>query len=123
MSDKYIVTIDIDAKGKKNKIKYFLINKTKRKLHNLINIHTKTHKPYKTITGGTKGQTDKPSFNPSALPFNPFGTLVPSPSQAATVATAAPAATAAKQYRTADCPAENALKQRQKACKCCTREE
>ena len=39
MSDKYIVTIDIDAKDKKNKIKYFLINKTKRKLHNLINNH------------------------------------------------------------------------------------
>jgi hypothetical protein len=36
------------------------------------------------MTGGTKGQTDKHLFNPSAQPFNPFGTPATAPSPAAT---------------------------------------
>jgi len=86
MSDKYLVIID--AKGIKKKIKYFLINKANHKLLDIIDNYTKSHKPHKTITGGmtggTKGQTDKHLFNPSAQPFNPFGTPATAPSPAAT---------------------------------------
>jgi hypothetical protein len=86
MSDKYLVIID--AKGNKKKIKYFLINKANHKLLDIIDNYTKSHKPHKTITGGmtggTKGQTDKHLFNPSAQPFNPFGTPATAPSPAAT---------------------------------------
>ena len=86
MSDKYLVIID--AKGIKKKIKYFLINKANHKLLHIIDNYTKSHKPHKTITGGmtggTKGQTDKHLFNPSAQPFNPYGTPATAPSPAAT---------------------------------------
>jgi hypothetical protein len=87
-SEKHIIIID--AKNKKNKCKYFLITKVNKKLHNIIENHTKTHKPYKTITGGTKGQTDKFTFNPSALPFNPFGAPAMAPSPAATATPKSP---------------------------------
>ena len=92
MSDKYLVIIEV--KGNKKNIKYFLINKANRKLLDIIDNYTNTHKPNKTITGGasatgdriggTKGQNDKHSFNPSAHPFNPFGTSATAQSPAAT---------------------------------------
>jgi hypothetical protein len=86
MSDKYLVIIEV--KGNKKNIKYFLINKANRKLLDIIDNYTKSHKPHKTITGGmtggTKGQTNKSLFNPSVPPFNPFGTPATAPSPAAT---------------------------------------
>ena len=59
MDNKHIIIID--TKKNKNKIKYFLINKANRKLLDIIENYTKTHKPYKTVTeckmaiGGTGG--------------------------------------------------------------------